>query len=43
MQNLKGTGIEGTKEYWLTYCAWVIVLEYAGPRGDKKWEKSWRM
>jgi len=36
MQNLKGTGIEGIKEDWLAYCAWVRVLEYAGPRGDKE-------
>jgi hypothetical protein len=35
MQNLKGTGINGTKEDWLADCTWVRVLEYAGPRGDK--------
>jgi len=40
MQNLKGTGIKGTKEDWLADCAWVRVLEYAGPRGDKKCESG---
>lgn len=36
MQNLKGTGIKGTKEDCLADCVWVRVLEYAGLRGDKK-------
>jgi hypothetical protein len=36
MQNLRGTGIEGTKED----CLWVSVLDYAGPKGDKKCESG---